>query len=77
VWAHPVAQKRLREPLSSDVTYCSVFKDDFVGPWVARHGLSGSDYQTFFNQQVAEDYYPIVVQGGGTPVRIRRRFAPA
>ena len=52
--------------LSSDATYCSVFKDDFVGPWVARHGLSGSDYQTFFNQQIAEGYYPIVVQGGGT-----------
>jgi CubicO group peptidase (beta-lactamase class C family) len=52
--------------LSSDATYCSVFKDDFVGPWVARHGLSGSDYQTFFNQQVAEGNYPIVVQGGGT-----------
>jgi CubicO group peptidase (beta-lactamase class C family) len=52
--------------LSSDATYCSVFKDDFVGPWVARHGLSGSDYQTFFNQQVADGYYPIVVQGGGT-----------
>jgi CubicO group peptidase (beta-lactamase class C family) len=52
--------------LSSDATYCSVFKDDFVGPWVARHGLSGSDYQTFFNQQIAQGYYPIVVQGGGT-----------
>ncbi len=52
--------------LSSDATYCSVFKDDFVGPWVARHGLSGADYQTFFNQQVAEGFYPIVVQGGGT-----------
>jgi CubicO group peptidase (beta-lactamase class C family) len=52
--------------LSSDATYCSVFKDDFVGPWVARHGLSGSDYQTFFNQQVAKGYYPVVVQGGGT-----------
>jgi len=43
-----------------------VFKDDFVGPWVARNGLSGSAYQTFFNQQVAEGYYPIMVQGGGT-----------
>jgi len=52
--------------LSNDVTYCSVFKDDFVGPWVARHGLSGADYQNFFNQQVAEGYYPILVQGGGT-----------
>lgn len=52
--------------LSADATYCSVFKDDFVGPWVARHGLSGSEYQAFFNQQVAEGSYPIVVQGGGT-----------
>jgi CubicO group peptidase (beta-lactamase class C family) len=52
--------------LSSDATFCSVFKDDFVGPWAASHGLSGSDYQTFFNQQVAAGYYPIVVQGGGT-----------
>jgi CubicO group peptidase (beta-lactamase class C family) len=52
--------------LSGDATYCSVFKDDFVGPWVARHGLSGSGYQTFFNQQVAEGNYPILVQGGGS-----------
>jgi CubicO group peptidase (beta-lactamase class C family) len=52
--------------LSSDATYCSVFKDDFVGGWTARHGMSGSDYQTFFNQQVAEGNYPIMVQGGGT-----------
>jgi CubicO group peptidase (beta-lactamase class C family) len=52
--------------LSSDATYCSAFKDDFVGPWVARHGLSGSDYQKFFTQQVADGFYPIVVQGGGT-----------
>jgi CubicO group peptidase (beta-lactamase class C family) len=52
--------------VSSDATYCSVFKDNFLGPWIARHGLSGSDYQTFFNQQVANGFYPIVVQGGGT-----------
>ncbi len=52
--------------LSGDATYCSVFKDDFVGPWVARHGLSGADYQTLFNQQVALGYYPILVQGGGS-----------
>jgi CubicO group peptidase (beta-lactamase class C family) len=52
--------------LSNDATYCSVFKDDFVGPWVARHGLSGADYQALFNEQVAQGNYPIVVQGGGT-----------
>jgi CubicO group peptidase (beta-lactamase class C family) len=52
--------------LSSDATYCSVFKDDFVGSWFARHGLSGADYQTLFNQQTAAGAYPIMVQGGGT-----------
>lgn len=52
--------------LSADQTYCSVFKDDVVGAWVARHGMTSSDYQTFFNQQTAAGNYPICVQGGGT-----------
>lgn len=52
--------------LSTDATYCSVFKDDFVGHWEARHGLSGSEYQNVFDQQFDEGAYPIVVQGGGT-----------
>jgi CubicO group peptidase (beta-lactamase class C family) len=52
--------------LSGDVMYCSVFKDDVVGPWVARHGMSSSDYQTEFNQQIAAGFYPICTQGGGT-----------
>jgi len=51
--------------LTSDATYCSVFKDDVVGPWVARHGMTGTDYQNEFNQLVAKGFYPIVVQGGG------------
>ena len=52
--------------LSSDVIYCSVFKDDVVGPWVARHGMTGAQYQTEFNQQVANGFYPICTQGGGS-----------
>jgi len=52
--------------LSADQTYCSVFKDDVVGPWVARHGMTSAQYQAEFNQQVANGYYPISVQGGGT-----------
>jgi CubicO group peptidase (beta-lactamase class C family) len=52
--------------LSADQTYCSVFKDDVVGPWVARHGMTSAEYQTFFNQQTAAGDYPICVQGGGT-----------
>jgi CubicO group peptidase (beta-lactamase class C family) len=52
--------------LSADQTYCSVFKDDVVGPWVARHGMTSAQYQAEFNQQVANGNYPICVQGGGT-----------
>lgn len=52
--------------LSADQTYCSVFKDDVVGPWVARHGMTAAQYQTEFDQQKAAGNYPICVQGGGT-----------
>ena len=52
--------------LSGDQLYCSVFKDDVVGPWVARHGMTSADYQTAFDQQNAQGYYPICVQGGGS-----------
>jgi CubicO group peptidase (beta-lactamase class C family) len=52
--------------LSADQTYCSVFKDDVVGPWAARHGMTSAQYQTEFNQQTASGNYPICVQGGGT-----------
>ncbi len=52
--------------VSGDVMYCSVFKDDVVGQWVARHGMSGADYQAEFNRQVANGFYPICTQGGGT-----------
>ena len=52
--------------LSADQTYCSVFKDDVVGPWVARHGMTSAQYQTEFNQQTAAGKYPVCVQGGGT-----------
>jgi CubicO group peptidase (beta-lactamase class C family) len=52
--------------LSGDGIYCSVFKDDVVGAWSARHGMTSADYQNAFNQQTANGFYPICVQGGGT-----------
>ena len=52
--------------LAGDQIYCSVFKDDVVGPWVARHGMTSADYQTEFDKQKAAGFYPICVQGGGT-----------
>ena len=51
--------------LSDDHIYCAVFKDDVVGPWVARHGLTSSEYQAEFDKQNAAGFYPICVQGGG------------
>jgi CubicO group peptidase (beta-lactamase class C family) len=51
--------------LSSDQIYCSVFKDEVVGAWVARHGLTAAQYQTEFDRQNAQGFYPICVQGGG------------
>jgi CubicO group peptidase (beta-lactamase class C family) len=52
--------------LSTDQVYCSVFKDDVVGPWVARHGMTSSDYQAEFDKQKSAGLYPICLQGGGS-----------
>jgi CubicO group peptidase (beta-lactamase class C family) len=52
--------------LAGDQTYCSLFKDDMVGPWLARHGMTSEEYQAVFNEQVAKGFYPISVQGGGS-----------
>lgn len=57
--------------LSGDEIYCSAFKDDVVGPWVARHGMTAADYQTEFNKQNANGFYPICVQGGGSGSQTR------
>lgn len=51
--------------LSSDHSYCSVFKDDVVGFWVARHGMTSAEYQAEFDAQNSAGRYPICVQGGG------------
>jgi len=52
--------------LSEDKFYCSVFRDDVVGPWVERHGMTAADYQTEFSKQNANGFYLICVQGGGS-----------
>ena len=51
--------------LSGDQVYCSVFRDDVVGEWRARHGLTGAAYQKEFDRQNAAGFHPICVQGGG------------
>lgn len=52
--------------LSRDLLYCSVFKDDVVGPWVTRHGMTGPEYQAELDHQVPNGFYPICTQGGGS-----------
>jgi CubicO group peptidase (beta-lactamase class C family) len=52
--------------LSNDHTYCSVYSDDVVDSWYARHGLTAAEYQTEFDNQKKAGRYPICVQGGGS-----------
>jgi CubicO group peptidase (beta-lactamase class C family) len=54
--------------VSRDLSYCSLFKDDVVGPWVMRHGMTGTEYQAESDHQIASGFYPICVQGGGSTV---------
>ncbi|MEQ1546921.1 serine hydrolase, partial [Methyloglobulus sp.] len=43
----------------------SVFRDEPIGEWWARHNLTGADYQTEFDIRVAAGLMPIMVQAGG------------
>ena len=52
--------------VSHDLAYCSLFKDDVVGPWVTRHGMTEPEYQAEFDHHTANGFYPICVQGGGS-----------
>lgn len=51
---------------SEDHAYLSIFRDDSIGGWDARHGLSGTDYQTAFNTLTAKGELPLDVHGGGS-----------
>ena len=52
--------------VSDDDRYLSIFVDDQIGPWIARHGLTSAQYQAEFNRLVPLGFYPICVQGGGS-----------
>ena len=52
--------------VSSDQTYCSVYQDDYVGPWRARHAMSLAEYKAEVEAQKKIGWYPIFVQGGGS-----------
>ncbi|HYZ74950.1 MAG TPA: serine hydrolase [Chthoniobacterales bacterium] len=55
--------------VSGDLAYCSLFKDDTVGPWVMRNGMTETEYQAELDHQVANGFYPICVQGGASTVK--------
>lgn len=51
--------------------FCSLFVHNEIGPWVARHGLTGEGYQNEFNAWTAKGYFPLSVQGGGSGAATR------
>lgn len=57
--------------VSGDERYLSIFVDDQIGPWQARHGLTSAQYQAEFDRLVPLGFYPICVQGGGSGNGIR------
>lgn len=52
--------------VSPDARYLSMFRDDSIGSWVARHNMSSQQYQQAFNEWTAKGLFPICVQAGGT-----------
>lgn len=44
----------------------SVFRDEPIGEWWARHNLTAADYQAEFDLRSGQGLTPLVVQAGGT-----------
>jgi CubicO group peptidase (beta-lactamase class C family) len=57
--------------VSPSVRYLSVFLDDQIGPWVARHGMVKSDYERQRHEFLGQGFFPLVVQAGGTGGSVR------
>jgi len=51
--------------VSPDGSYASIFRDDPVPGWVARHNMTSAGYQSEFDTLVPQGLMPIVVQAGG------------
>lgn len=60
-WARPAFVT-----VSPDGGYLSVFREDSIGNWVAKHGLSSQQYQQQFNELTAKGMFPVCVQAGGS-----------
>jgi CubicO group peptidase (beta-lactamase class C family) len=44
----------------------SIFRDEPIGEWYARHGITADGYQAEFDARTAQGLEPLVVQAGGT-----------
>lgn len=77
-WARPALVT-----VSPDRRYLALFRDDVIGQWEARHGMTSAGYQQEFDTLVAQGYFPLYVQGGGSGSSTRfaalfaRQEAPA
>ena len=51
--------------VSPDGKYASVFRDDHIGEWIARHNMDSAGYQREFDTIVPQGFLPVSVQAGG------------
>lgn len=65
-WARPA-----HVALDEHGRHLSIFVDDQIDPWIARHGMTSAQYQAEFNRLVPLGFYPINVQGGGSGAAAR------
>jgi CubicO group peptidase (beta-lactamase class C family) len=52
--------------LDGDNRYMSLFVDNEVGPWVAKHNMTPDGYQTEFNTWTGKSFFPVCVQAAGS-----------
>jgi CubicO group peptidase (beta-lactamase class C family) len=62
----PVGARPVHVSVSPAGEYASVFRDDGIGEWTARHNMTSDNYQAQFNQLVPQGFLPVSVQAGGS-----------
>jgi len=61
----PVGARPAHVSVSPDGKYASIFRDDQIGDWVARHNLNSAGYQAEFDTLTAGGFMPVSVHAGG------------
>jgi CubicO group peptidase (beta-lactamase class C family) len=61
----PVGARPAHVAVSPDGQYASIFRDDRIGDWVGRHGMTSAGYQAEFDALVPQGFLPVSVQAGG------------